>query len=823
MRILFRKLLPPLLAVCLLVSTVLLSLPVYADEATASAEAEAGFAPDASSADLPGFYVARYYGRTRFETAIRIADVYKARLGLSRFQSVIIASGLDFADALSGSYLSCVKNAPILLSDSSQDHIDLVRQYIEDNLEPDGTVYLLGGSAVVPDKVAAGLNGYHVKRLWGSDRYETNIAILEEAGVGDELLICSGTGFADSLSASATGRPILLVTAAFRDRQEAFLDTLSGKTFYIVGGTGAVSASIEDALRSFGPTVRISGRTRYETSAEVAGVFCPHPLNAVVAYGANYPDGLCGGSLAYAMGGPVLLAQNGLTRSAEIYTHEKGLQTGAVLGGPSLVSDESAERIFGRMPIDPETAVISSIHYELGGGVNSPDNPASYIEGISVKLADPSRDNHVFCGWYLDAKHTNQISEISQDCTGDITLYAKWHLAALNINGEGLDDMIWSWWYYPQAVSSDSGIYWGYATKAGYCGVAKYDRYTGLVTKTALKLAAADDHNGLALTLLDDGRIMAVYAGGHNTDNEIHVRLSDAPGDISRFSSDTVLESAGKTCYSQIIKSGGRYYLFYRVNNSRWAYRYSDDLSRWSSETILITAPMQYYCRFAPTTKDSIIRILMYSNPSESAPEIRMGFFDTSDNGIYDGSAFSTGTETPSAASRLSPSRNPHTSFPVILEPPEGKTQRLFDCAVTDPDKPQFLYSTFTRMLGSDDDIYYLYASGSTYEICAGGTPLMDYKYQLGASFVNESLIVAARNCDDTDSVELYRFEGASVSYIKTLDVQTGIAEARNARPIVDVNGQAVLWHNGYYSKKSYTNFDTSARLYLLASDTLIK
>ena len=464
-----------------------------------------------------------------------------------------------------------------------------------------------------------------------------------------------------------------------------------------------------------------------------------------------------------------------------------------------------------------------NITYVLNGGENSASNPDQYAEGDTIRLSDPTRDNYSFCGWYLDKKYTRKIVEIPRNTKGDITIYAKWHLATLNIQGEGMEDMIWSWWYYPQVVSSDSGdVFWGYATKDGHCGVAKYDQTTGRVMKTALKLAYADDHNGLALTLLDDGRVMAVYAGGHNTDNEIHVRISDASCDISRFSTDTVLESSGKTCYSQIIRSRGRYYIFYRVNNNKWAFRSSEDLKAWSDETILVTAPMQYYCKFEPTTQDNIIRVLMYSNPTKAAPEIRLGFFDTSDDSVYNGDAFSAGQTLPEASCKLVSSDNQYTSFITLLDPPEGKTQRLLDCAVTEPGRTEFLYTTFSKKTGANDSVYYVYDSGSSFEICEGGKPLMDYNYQLGASFIGPSAIVAARNINGTDKVELYTFDGTAVTADKTLDAQTGTANSRNARPIVDVNKKAILWHNGYYNNKKYTDFDTSARLYLSDSDTIV-
>ena len=247
---------------------------------------------------------------------------------------------------MAGSYLSAVKKAPILLVDNKKDHIEAVQAYIRNNLKEGGTIYMLGGEAVVPESAAEGLDGFTVNRLWGADRYATNVKILEEAGVtGDEILVASGTGFADSLSASATGKPILLVKNEIQSSQKEYIDSLKGKTFCMIGGEGAVNTDIESYFKGLGKTERIYGADRYETSANVAKKFFPEPKGAVLAYGANFPDGLCGGSLANAMGGPLLLAANNKTAQAAAYTAAGGIRSGVVLGGPALIDDDNVNKV----------------------------------------------------------------------------------------------------------------------------------------------------------------------------------------------------------------------------------------------------------------------------------------------------------------------------------------------------------------------------------------------------------------------------------------------------------------------------------------------
>jgi putative cell wall-binding protein len=304
--------------------------------------------------------VVRIYGQTRYETAIKVADELKAKLGVSEFSTIILAYGSNYADALAGSYLSCILDAPIILVDARQDHIDQAQAYIRKNLKNGGQIYILGGTGVVPESAVAGLSGYKIDRLGGATRYETNIEILKEAAKfsndNSEILVCSGQNFPDSLSAAATGKPILLVKNALQDGQKTYLKSLGGSmTFTVIGGTGAVSDSVKNELNAYGKTDRVWGLTRYETSTAVAKKYFKNPEQGVIAYGVNFPDGLCGGVLAYNMDAPLLLAANGKTEAAVKYAGESGTTLGAVLGGPTLVSDASVRAI---LHMDEDSEII---------------------------------------------------------------------------------------------------------------------------------------------------------------------------------------------------------------------------------------------------------------------------------------------------------------------------------------------------------------------------------------------------------------------------------------------------------------------------------
>ena len=180
----------------------------------------------------------------------------------------------------------------------------------------------------------------------GENRYETNLKILEEAGAaGQEILVCSGTGFADSLSASAVKKPILLVGKTLTADQKEFLESIGGQ-FTIIGGVNSVSAAVEEALSSFGTVERIGGDSRYETSVLVAERYFDAPAAAVVAGALNFPDGLCGGPLAGALNAPLILTAANNEAKAAAYVAEYGITRGIILGGSTMVSDKSIDIIF---------------------------------------------------------------------------------------------------------------------------------------------------------------------------------------------------------------------------------------------------------------------------------------------------------------------------------------------------------------------------------------------------------------------------------------------------------------------------------------------
>lgn len=161
--------------------------------------------------------VIRLAGQTRYDTSLRVAS-----LNSGRSDTVIIATGGNYADALSISPYAYASGSPVLLCDSksglSADAIAAIGKggYTK--------AVIVGGTAAVPRKVESQLRSAgagKITRLAGSTRYETSAKIADfelSSGLGftmDGLLLATGRNFPDALAAGPlAGRgpsPLLLV------------------------------------------------------------------------------------------------------------------------------------------------------------------------------------------------------------------------------------------------------------------------------------------------------------------------------------------------------------------------------------------------------------------------------------------------------------------------------------------------------------------------------------------------------------------------------------------------------------------------------------
>ncbi len=152
-----------------------------------------------------------------------------------------------------------------------------------------------------------------VKRICGSNRYGTAVAVSKEGWVSsDTVVLARGDDYADALAgvplAYALDAPMLLThNDRLTESTKAEILRLRATKAYILGGTSAVSLTVENALKAMGlNVVRIAGANRYGTAAEVARELAKfnQPAKAILAYGLDFPDALVAASYAAVNGLP---------------------------------------------------------------------------------------------------------------------------------------------------------------------------------------------------------------------------------------------------------------------------------------------------------------------------------------------------------------------------------------------------------------------------------------------------------------------------------------------------------------------------------------
>ena len=73
----------------------------------------------------------------------------------------------------------------------------------------------------------------------------------------------------------------------------------------------------------------------------------------------------------------------------------------------------------------------SAIQYQIDYHTDADNsrNPSGYsVEDGDITLYAPSKEGHIFKGWYSDSTYTNKIEKISSGTSGKINLYPKWEL-----------------------------------------------------------------------------------------------------------------------------------------------------------------------------------------------------------------------------------------------------------------------------------------------------------------------------------------------------------------------------------------------------------
>lgn len=222
----------------------------------------------ATAVERMGIRVERVAGADRFATAAEIARAIVDEGGA--VDQAIVALGATgepgrdaWPDALAAGSLATVGRAPIVLT-TPDDVPEATLGVLGEVLAEEETLWVAGGRAAVEDTALEELRGagYAPQRLAGASRYDTAVALVDEAvrqGADETVLhLASGANFPDALAAApaaaARGGVTLLVAARDLDGSPATRDWVGDRAeiltdVVVAGGREAVAEGVLDGLR----------------------------------------------------------------------------------------------------------------------------------------------------------------------------------------------------------------------------------------------------------------------------------------------------------------------------------------------------------------------------------------------------------------------------------------------------------------------------------------------------------------------------------------------------------------------------------------------
>lgn len=287
----------------------------------------------------------RIAGSDRFGTAVELSKTGWP----TSANTVLLATGANWPDALASAPLSRKLGAPLLLATPSALPTSTAEEIAR--LTPDNIV-ILGGEEAISSEVAslaasaAGLDISKVERIAGASRYDTAAMIARRVGVpaDGQVVVVTGSSPADAVSvapyAGSRLMPILLVesssiptsVAAFRsDNNAAWRSTLA------LGGTRVLS---DNLLAQLPAPRRIWGYNRYETNVAVLSQLYSGTTQMLVTNGEAYADNLTAGVLGAKQGkATMLVAPRTIDNRTRLFIENNEWRIGSwtMVGGASVV------------------------------------------------------------------------------------------------------------------------------------------------------------------------------------------------------------------------------------------------------------------------------------------------------------------------------------------------------------------------------------------------------------------------------------------------------------------------------------------------------
>lgn len=300
-----------------------------------------------SNAEIKDIKVERISGDSRYSTAVEISKKY-----FDTANTVVIASGEGYADALVGGSLVSQEKIPMFLTKRTSLPIETKNELIRLKTKK---VYILGGENTITKSVENEIKGMGivVKRLSGNDRLATAGAIAFERfelarnkgnnyAMGDIYAGIDGYNYADALVAGSIIGQIENMVYIFPYLKNNELSREMAYE-YAFGGENSIPKSVQ-------VTTRIAGNNRYETSVEAAKKFemlTGKKLKTIILVdGMNYPDALAASTVAGKENAAVITTpKDKLNKEAKKFIKNNDIEKVIVIGGENSVSNSTISEI----------------------------------------------------------------------------------------------------------------------------------------------------------------------------------------------------------------------------------------------------------------------------------------------------------------------------------------------------------------------------------------------------------------------------------------------------------------------------------------------
>lgn len=302
-------------------------------------------------------------GTDRYGTSIATS---KASYATGACDTIIVATGVKFPDALGAAALAGVTRAPVLLVSGTTLRADIKTEMLRVTQDrPVKRIYILGSKDAVTNEMETSIKqalGYPsatrvYKRLQGTNRYLTAQEVAKEVkalgGVaGGKVIVTTGSDFSDALLAGPVAfdqkMPIVLVTASLDATTKATITSIGATSAVIIGSTAKVSTVVENDLRILlqGNVTRPCAQAdKYAQGVAVANwaasTYGFGWDGAGIATGENFPDAL-GASVPQGLGRAPLLLTPKLTLNTGVKSllaaHKPQIGTVRFFGSTSAVS-----------------------------------------------------------------------------------------------------------------------------------------------------------------------------------------------------------------------------------------------------------------------------------------------------------------------------------------------------------------------------------------------------------------------------------------------------------------------------------------------------